>query len=133
MFISDYVFVFYIFIGEKEVMMAKKKVAKKKTVSRKKHVSIQNAPSEKKRGMGLAIVSLILNVMFWPGLGSLVGMKTREGIWQVILFIAGASLGAYAYFYSWSLFLLSLGGVLAFAAWVWGLITGIVMIQEARK
>jgi TM2 domain-containing membrane protein YozV len=76
-----------------------------------------------KNHMPLAVVGFILN-LFLPGLGSIVGGKVRTGIWQVILFLIGAFL--YLYFEP-------LGGVLSFAAFIWGIVTGVVLIQEARK
>jgi len=73
--------------------------------------------------MGLAILSLVLNFLVVPGLGSLIGGKTKSGIWQIILFFVGG-IGAY-FFYN-------LFGIIVLIVWIWGVVTGIKMIQEAR-
>jgi hypothetical protein len=81
----------------------------------------------------MAIVALILNVIILPGLGSLIGGKTREGIWQLVLYIGGFLLGL--------LLILSVVGVFVgipvliiapIVAWVWGLMTGIKLIKESK-
>lgn len=102
--------------------MAKKKAKKtvKKVASKKVAVAKK---SSKKSGMGLAIVALILNVLILPGLGSLIGSKTRAGIWQIVLVIIGGILAWFVPFL----------GVIAFVGWIWGLVTGITLIQEARR
>ena len=75
----------------------------------------------KKPSEGLAIAGLILNILVLPGLGSIVGGETQTGIWQIVLFILSIPL----------MFVL-IGIPLAFGVWIWGLITGVRMIQEAQ-
>ncbi len=106
--------------------MAKKKV--RRSVSRKN-------PAVKSRrsrdvSMGLAIIALILNVIFVPGLGTLIAGKSRTGIWQVALLLVGAIFFSIAYIYEASVFYV--GSLLMIAAWMWGLITGVQLIQEAK-
>ncbi len=73
--------------------------------------------------ISLAIISVVLNFLVIPGLGSLIGGKTKPGILQIILFLIGA-IGTY-FFYN-------LFGIIVLIAWIWGVVTGIKMIQEAR-
>lgn len=90
------------------------------TVAKKKVIpAVKSAPRSR---MPLAVVGFILN-LFLPGLGSIVGGKVKTGIWQVIVFLIGALL---------YMFVEPLGGVISFAAWVWAIVTGVVMISEAR-
>ncbi|MFH1802561.1 MAG: hypothetical protein ABH864_03850 [archaeon] len=103
--------------------MAKKKVKKTAQKTVKKKVAKSVAPvKKKKRSMGLAIIALILNIFLFPGLGTLIfGGRVRTGIWQIVIAIVGALL--------WGMFL----GFPIFAiAWIWGLVTGIQLIQAAR-
>ncbi len=102
-------------------------MAKSKKHKRPKYkvtrISAKTTRRKVNNSMGLAIISVILNFLVIPGLGSLVGGKTKPGIWQIILFLIGA-IGTY-FFYN-------LFGIIVLIAWVWGVVTGIKMIQEAR-
>ena len=86
-------------------------------------VSTKVNQRKRNNSMSLAIISVILNFLVIPGLGSLIGGKTKPGVWQMILFLIGA-IGTY-FFYN-------LFGIVVFVAWIWGVVTGIKMIQEAR-
>lgn len=98
-------------------------MAKKKVKKRSKRASVKAMPTRNSRkgNMGLAIVALILNVLILPGLGSLIGGKTKAGVWQLVLSIVGIILS----------FVL-VGIPILIAAWVWGIVTGVQMIQESR-
>jgi TM2 domain-containing membrane protein YozV len=100
--------------------MAKKK-AKKQTTTRRKTLSKKE--SRKTRGVSraMAVLALILNLIILPGLGSLIAGKTKEGIWQMIISIVGIALS----------FVL-IGMPIVLVAWIWGLITGIQLIQNSR-
>jgi len=76
----------------------------------------------RKMSQGLAIVCLLLNILVFPGLGTVVGGRVSEGILQIILLIIGIAL---------SFFLI--GIPLVILVWVWGLITGIQFIKEAEQ
>lgn len=78
--------------------------------------------AKKKISEGLAIASLILNILILPGLGSLIGGKKKEGIWQLVLALVGIPLS-----------LVLIGIPMIIAAWIWGLVTGIQMIKESAK
>jgi hypothetical protein len=101
--------------------MAKRKT--KKSVAKKTSVA---ETTVRKRGMGLAIVGLILNVLILPGLGSLIGGRIRVGIWQIVLTVIG--------FVLWG-FEIANGYIsipIIAVAWIWGIVTSVSMIQEAE-
>lgn len=91
-------------------------MARKKT-KRSKSTTLS---SKKKGKLGLAIVALILNILILPGLGSLIAGKTQAGIWQLVLAILGFVLS----------FIL-IGIPLLIVAYIWGIVTGVRLIQEA--
>lgn len=68
---------------------------------------------------GVAIVGLVLNILVWPGLGSLVGGR-KEGWAQGFLFLLGIPLA-----------LAFVGLVVMLITWLWALFTGVDMIEEA--
>jgi len=111
--------------------MAKKKTQKK---VRPKKIEKKHKISE-----GLAILSLILNILIMPGLGTLIGGKIREGIWQLVLLFGGILVGIIltAIFASTLKLLLVisipitiLGPVIA---WIWGIVSGVQLIKESQK
>ena len=69
----------------------------------------------------LAIVGLILNIVILPGLGTLIGGgKSRQttGIIQLVLSII-----------SIPLMFVIIGFPLLLAMWIWGIVTGVQMVQ----
>ncbi len=88
-------------------MAKKSRVYKKRKSNRKSNDNL-----------AIAILALILNI-FIPGLGSLIGRKTKKGIWQLSLFILGIPLS-----------LIFIGAIMILVAWIWGIVTGIKLIQE---
>lgn len=78
---------------------------------------------KKKIGQGIAVASLLLNVLILPGLGSIIGGRTKKGIYQIVLTIIGIPL----------LFLFGLGAILIIGAWIWGLVTGIKIVKESDR
>lgn len=99
-------------------------------------------------GTGRAWGCLALNLLVTPGFGSVLGGWPRSGIVQSLLALAGVtSFGAWVFgvlrqFYGawehdvaaevtwWPMFL----GLALFAiAWVWGAITGMLILQSARR
>lgn len=67
---------------------------------------------------GMAIAALLLNILVWPGLGSLVAGKSI-GWAQGFLFLGGLILS-----------LILIGIPMLIGAWIWGLVTGIQLIQR---
>jgi len=100
--------------------MAKKKA--KRTVE-KKSVAKKSAakPARKQKSIGLAIVALILNLLL-PGIGSLIGGRIKIGIMQLILIIISLVLSL---FYTW----ISL--LIWFIAWIWAIVTGVILVKRA--
>ena len=79
------------------------------------------AEEKKKPSQGIAIAALLLNILVLPGLGSLIGGRTTEGVLQLVLFIIGIPLC-----------LVLIGIPLVIAMWIWALVTGIQIIKEAE-
>jgi hypothetical protein len=94
-----------------------------------------NKKMKKKREVSelLAIVSLLINLLLMPGLGSIIGGKTKEGISQLAILIGGVIFGI---IFIVSLILIIPGIIMVFTmpliAWIWGIITGINLIKESR-
>jgi len=102
--------------------MAKKKAkTKTKTVAKKAKKKIVTKKVSKKRlTSGLATLALILNVIF-PGIGSLLGGRIKTGIFQIIL------MSSVVFFFP-----IAIGTVVWVGAVIWGIVTGVSMIQEAQ-
>jgi hypothetical protein len=77
--------------------------------------AVREAPAE-----GTAVVGLLLNLML-PGIGSLVAGRTREGAIQTAMFVA-----------SFPLMIVLVGFPMLFAVWIWGIITGIRAVNDAK-
>jgi hypothetical protein len=103
-------------------------MAKKKTKSTKARAAKNS--SAKGITFGLAIIALILNVIFVSGLGTLVAGRSKTGAWQIALWVIGAIIVSVAWIYETPL--IYVGSLLMIAAWIWGLVTGIKLIQEAK-
>ena len=72
-----------------------------------------------------ALAGLLVNVLFLPGLGSLIGGKTNAGIFQLLMFLLGIPLCL-------SIIGLVVGGPMVMGAWIWGLVSGVNMLSEAK-
>lgn len=73
----------------------------------------------------IAIVALVLNLVIWPGLGTMVGGRIGEGLAQGLLTLLGILL-------IFTIFLAPLAFVLLAAMWVWALVSGIQLINQAN-
>ncbi len=102
--------------------MAEKKTTKK-TAKKIKKAAAKATVSKNKPSQTVAIVALILNIIIMPGLGTLVGGRIREGIWQLVLLWIGVFL---------SMFLIGVPLVIVIAAWIWGIVSGVRLIQESQ-
>jgi len=60
-------------------------------------------------------------ILVFPGLGTIIGGRTTEGIYQIVLFIAGIALS----------FIL-VGIPIVIGVWIWALVSGIQLIKEAE-
>jgi TM2 domain-containing membrane protein YozV len=114
--------------------MAKKKAKAKKKPAKKsikkpiaKKLAVKAAPQKDK---SIAIVALILNIVI-PGVGSLVGGKTKSGIWQLVLLFGSVFIGII-------LTVTIIGAVIGIPlmiigptiAWIWALIDGIKLVID---
>ncbi len=88
--------------------------------------------AKSKPNQGLAIAALIINLIILPDLGSIIGGKTSQGIWQIVLFVGGLLIG-------FMLTLTIIGALIGIplmviapiAAWIWALVTGIQIVKES--
>lgn len=92
-------------------------MARRKT-KRRTQIKKQN------KSLTLAVIGLILNIFPFPGIGSMVAGKTRAGISQFVLGMVGVIL---------TLVYTGVGFVLTIIAFVWGIVTGINLINEGKS
>lgn len=78
------------------------------------------AKKRKKISEARAILCLILNIILLPGLGSLIGKRKKEGTWQLVIFLLGIPL-----------ILILIGIPMIIGAWIWGIVTGVDLLEEA--
>lgn len=86
----------------------------------------------KKRGklsQTLAIVSLILNVIILPGLGTIIARTTQKrdiksGIWQLVLTVVGLG-------FCLTIIGVILGIPMIIGAWIWALVESISFLKES--
>lgn len=77
-----------------------------------------------KPSQGIAIVALILNILIFPGLGSLIGGRTKTGIWQIVLIVVSVILDI-------TIIGLIIGIPLGIGVWIWGIVTGVQLVKES--
>ena len=78
----------------------------------------------KKPDKTLAIVGLILNILVLPGLGTIIAGRTKPGVIQLVLSIVGLGL-------TLTIIGAIIGIPLIIAMWIWALVSGIKIVQEA--
>jgi TM2 domain-containing membrane protein YozV len=81
-----------------------------------REAALANAPSE-----GTALAGLLVNTLCLPGLGSIIGGRTSTGIGQMLLFLIGCLLLIFV-----------VGAPMILSAWIWGLVTGIDVMNQAK-
>lgn len=100
----------------------------------------QTPPETLKSGKlstGTAIAALLLNLLLLPGVGSLAGGKIKTGLAQLIFAVAGGiAMVAPTRSLMTNLSLTGIaiaatGFVVMLTAWIWGILTGIKLIQKA--
>ena len=89
----------------------------------KKSKRKSSSSGRKSKNKSLAVTALILNILFPLGIGSMIGGKTKTGIWQAILFVIGAII--------WIIYD-NTGSILCTVSWIWGIVTGIQLVNESR-
>ncbi|MDH5721566.1 MAG: hypothetical protein OEZ13_13245 [Spirochaetia bacterium] len=124
--------------AKKEPTTKKKVVVKKKVAAKKKPVRKVTAKKTAKKittrkakvkkiniSLTVAVIALILNLLFFPGVGSLLGGKVKAGIIQIFLF-----------FICFILIFTIIGAVIAypfmFCIWVWGIVISVGFIKNAQ-
>ena len=75
--------------------------------------------------LGLAIAALVVNVVVWPGLGTMIGGRIGLGLGQGFLMLGGLIMTI-------TIILMPIGIPAMIGAWVWALVTGIQMVQAAQ-
>ena len=75
-----------------------------------------------KNGPALGIICLLLNLLLLPGLGSIIGGKTKPGIWQLVLLLLGFALTI-------TVIGAILGIPMILTAWIWGIVSGIQIMK----
>jgi hypothetical protein len=94
-------------------------MAKKKRVAVRK---VSAVPVKDNQDKSIQIVGLILNILILPGLGTIIGGGAKHrntGITQLVLALV-----------SLPLMLILIGIPLFIGVWIWGIVTGIKMVQE---
>lgn len=79
-------------------------------------------PGPKPPTTGVAVAALLLNVLLLPGLGTIIGGRTREGIYQLVLVGVGILTA-----------ILLVGFAIILGAWIWGLVSGVQFLQTAKE
>jgi TM2 domain-containing membrane protein YozV len=79
------------------------------------------ATKKKKPSQGIAIAALLLNILVIPGLGTIIGGRTSEGVIQLVLSVV-----------SLPLMLIFIGFPLLIGMWIWALVSGIQIIKESE-
>ena len=107
-------------------------MATKNRNTKKETRSIEN--KQKKPDKGIAVLALILNLIILPGVGSIVGGRTASGIAQLVIFLGSLIVGLMITVITFGIGIIiglpiMIIGMLG--AWIWALITGIQIVQEA--
>ena len=121
-------------------MAARKKAKKAKVVKRKRAPAVKSTTSyayADKPTAGLGVIVLLLNALVLPGLGSLIGRRINAGLIQLILAILGQLFlgklihSQIALGFTGLGVLSIVGIVLVLLSWVWGIVTGILVIKDS--
>jgi TM2 domain-containing membrane protein YozV len=79
----------------------------------------------KKPSQAIAIVALLLNILVLPGLGTIIGGRNKQGVIQLVLFVVSIILDI-------TIIGLIVGIPLGIAMWIWGIVSGVQIVQEAQ-
>ena len=88
------------------------------------------AENKFKPSLGIAILALIINIFFLPGLGSIIGGETKKGIIQMVSYIGLFIIMAVVMIMGSLIWLAFIP--LIFAVWIWSIVTGVKLIQGAE-
>jgi hypothetical protein len=107
--------------------------SKSKKVSRNKQIFGKESPITK----SLAWVAGVINVVFFPGLGSLIALRFKPGIYQLVLYLIGlvgfmiGYLGLYVLDSPTLVIGIILGLLLILISWIWAIITSVDFIRSS--
>ena len=76
-----------------------------------------------KNAFANSVIGLIINLQVFPGIGSLIGKKKIDGLFQILITIVGGLLML-------DRSLVAFGVILIMIAWLWALFTGVKMVRE---
>ena len=114
--------------------MAKKKKKNKKVTAKKiqtikkglkKFPATEKKPKKESVSTGIAVLAFLVNLLIFPGLGSIIGNEIKQGIIQLVLFIVGIA-------FVLSIFEFITGLAFILVAWVWGIVTGIQILKKTE-
>jgi TM2 domain-containing membrane protein YozV len=77
-----------------------------------------------RQNLGLAVAGLIINILLFPGLGSIIAGKTKTGLWQLLMMVIGIV-------FTLTVIGAIIGIPLMIVAWIWGIVTGVQAVKEA--
>ena len=86
-----------------------------------------------------AILALVLNFFILPGLGTIIGGRRKEGFVQIGFMVPAAFLLYFNINLSSSLYSVTsiikvaLSILVLFGIWIWGIVSGINIIRQAKK
>ncbi|MAG73474.1 hypothetical protein CL620_04105 [archaeon] len=83
-----------------------------------------------------AVIALLLNVLFLPGLGSIYGRRYKEGYTQLVLVVGPFFLSALSHFVSFPdlpMFVTWLLLIGIFVGYIWSIVTGAILVRDAEK
>lgn len=89
-------------------------------------IYVVKSKTSEKTTFNIAILGLILNILVFPGLGSMVGGRIKTGVIQFILMIVSILLDI-------TIIGLLLGLPLGFGIWIWSLVTSIQVVQDSQR
>ncbi len=118
--------------------MKKKASAPARKAASAAHLSAAAKPQavKSKPSMAIAIVALLINV-FIPGLGTIIGGKLKNGLFQLLLLWLGGIMLAFVGFALAAaspiagLVITMLGSLMVLTGWVWAIISGVFLIRNA--
>ena len=83
----------------------------------------------KKVNSSIAILALIINMLLFPGLGSLIGGKPKQAAIQIVMLLCGVLFLAFGIGSAWFRFF---GAILISGAWLWALVTSIIILKHSE-
>ena len=85
-----------------------------------------------------AMLALVLNFFILPGLGTIIGGRRKEGFVQIGFMVPAAfllyfNINPYSLYSVTSIIKVALSILVLFGIWIWGIVSGINIIRQAKK